>query len=140
MVSDLMRAEIIYNYGGIYIDTNYLIFREHGLDDWLTYKGMFITQIYPFHRFQREGTVFAAMKGFDRVKRLVDHRAISTRNHYSNQAHIEAGPTFFTRTVLAEEELDPDILQPSFEHLYPYYPWEESNYKNLCEADASITN
>lgn len=102
MVSDLMRAEIIYNHGGIYLDTNYLVFKKNGLDDWLTFKGMFITQLYPYHRFQREGTVFAAMKGFDRVKRLVDHRSISTRNHYSKQAHIEAGPTFFTATVLGE--------------------------------------
>ena len=87
-ISDFMRAEIIYNHGGIYIDTNYFVFRKNALDDWLTFKGMFSTQIFPYHRFQREGGVFAAAKGFDRLKRLVDHRAISTRNIYSKLMHI----------------------------------------------------
>lgn len=40
-ISDLMRAEIIYYHGGIYIDTNYLVYRKNALDDWLTFKGMF---------------------------------------------------------------------------------------------------
>lgn len=97
-----MRVEIIYNHGGIYIDTNYLVFKKNALDDWLTFKGVFNTQIFPYHRFQREQTVFAAMKGFDRLKRLVDHRAISTRNIYAKYINIETGPTFFTATVLGE--------------------------------------
>jgi hypothetical protein len=73
------------------------------------------------------------VKGSDKIKRLIDHRVISTRNHYSKHANIETGTSFLSRTVLGEEELDPEILQPNFEHIYPYYPWEKTNNKNLCE-------
>lgn len=98
-----MRSEIIYNHGGIYIDTNYIIFHSHALDDWITYKAMFVSQIYPLHRSQREGGIFAAMKGYPTLKRLVDHRAISSRNLYSNHANIEAGPSFFVHAIRGEE-------------------------------------
>lgn len=139
MVSDLMRAEIVLNHGGIYLDTNYLVFRKNGFDDWLSYRGVFATQLYPYHRFHREGSIFAAPKGSPALKRLVNHRAISSRNYYSKQAHIEAGPSFFSSTVQGQEELDPSLLQPSFEHLFPYYPWDSSNSPNLCEAPKDAT-
>lgn len=47
MVSDLMRAEIVLNHGGIYLDTNYFVFAKNSFDDWLSYRGVFATQLYP---------------------------------------------------------------------------------------------
>lgn len=99
MVADLMRAEIIYNNGGISINTNYLVLRKGELDDWLSFKAVIGTHVFPSHRSQRESSIFAAMKGYPRLKRIVDHRAISTRNYYSIFPPAESGPAFFSHVI-----------------------------------------
>jgi len=38
MIANFIRLEVIYKYGGFYLDTNYMFLKKHGLDDFLTYK------------------------------------------------------------------------------------------------------
>lgn len=63
-VADLIRLEIMHKYGGIYIDTNYYVFKKNSLDDWLTFKAVVPAQLVPQYKYLRENGFFACVKGY----------------------------------------------------------------------------
>lgn len=64
MVADIVRLEIMYKHGGIYIDTNYYVFRQNSLDDWLTFKAVIPAQLVMQFKYLRENGFFACVKGY----------------------------------------------------------------------------
>jgi mannosyltransferase OCH1-like enzyme len=64
MIADFMRLEVVWNYGGFYVDTNYFIFDRNNLDRWLTFKAVFASQVTSLQKIYRENSFFGAMKGF----------------------------------------------------------------------------
>lgn len=115
VVSDIMRSEIVYNHGGFYLDTNYMLFREHALDQFLTYNFVTAGELSQRQRFFRDTAIFGAIQHSPRVGRLISHKALSSRNFYSKRAAKEAGPGLFGKTLLGKEEQDPEVFQPGFE-------------------------
>jgi hypothetical protein len=99
MIADLMRMEIVYNHGGFYIDTNYHIFDDHTLDDWLSYKAVMPGQRIPNYKFSRDNGFFGSIKGYENIERLIDHRFLSQRMFFGWEANVVTGPFYFVHAI-----------------------------------------
>lgn len=103
MVADITRYEIVYRHGGFYLDTNYMLFKDNTLDLFLTYALVDVQGMALRQRAFRDNGVFGAMKGHPNLLRVVSHRALSSRNHYSFDVVTETGPNYFGRIQLGKE-------------------------------------
>jgi hypothetical protein len=130
MISDIMRLEVLYRHGGFYFDTNYYIFKGEALEDWRTFEEVFVGQLVPFYKFQRENSLMACVQGSARFLRLLDHRRLSARNFFSRWANLETGPAYVSFALQGEEEMSPTVFQPAYEWVYPWY--YGSNVPNAC--------
>jgi hypothetical protein len=83
MISDLIRHEVVYLYGGFYLDTNYMLFGNRPLDRLLTYSVVSGADYIPFMRCSRASAFFGASKNSPHMVRLMDHRTLSSRNYFS---------------------------------------------------------
>lgn len=106
MVSDIIRSEAVYAYGGFYLDTNYMLFGNRPLDQFLSYSFVTAGELSPRQRMFRDTAIFGAAKNSPRLARLISHRTLSSRNFYSKRAAKEAGPGLFGRTLRGKEEQD----------------------------------
>lgn len=59
MVADLIRLEIMYRHGGIYLDTNYYVFHNNTFDDWLSFRAVVPSQLVMQYKYLRENGFFA---------------------------------------------------------------------------------
>jgi mannosyltransferase OCH1-like enzyme len=103
MIADIARYEIVYRHGGFYFDTNYLVFNNNTLDQFLTYTFMDAAQISPRQRILRDNGVFGAAKNHPHLARLVSHRTLSNMNHFEWLAIKETGPSYFGRVQRGKE-------------------------------------
>jgi hypothetical protein len=127
----------VYNHGGFYLDTNYMLFQDHSLDQFLSYSFVTAGELSQRQRFFRDTAIFGAIQHSPRVGRLINHKTLSTRNFYSKRAAKEAGPGLFGKTLLGKEEQDPEVFQPGFEEFYPNFLYDPGNSnRNRCEADS----
>lgn len=51
----------------------------------------------------RDNALFAAVKGYDKLLRVVNHKALSNRNVYSKRATKETGPAYLGKVVLGKD-------------------------------------
>ena len=101
MVADLMRYELVYRHGGFYLDTNYmLIGTERPLENLLTYSLVVGGEHTPYQRFYKQSGFFGCPQFSPYMKRIQDHRMISTRNYYSIKADVVSGPWLLAKTIL----------------------------------------
>lgn len=99
MLSDLIRHEAVYLHGGFYLDTNYMLFGDRALDKFLTYSFVAGTEYAPLTRADRNSGFFGASKHNPHIERLINRRALSSRNYFSKKANVEAGPGFFAKSL-----------------------------------------
>lgn len=126
----------MHGHGGFYLDTNYMLFGEHTLDQFLTYSFVTAGELSPRQRMFRDTAIFGAEQHSPRLARLISHRTLSSRNFYSKRAAKEAGPGLFGRALRADEELAGDVFQAGFEEFYPNFNYDPGNYNaNRCEAN-----
>jgi hypothetical protein len=95
MLSDLIRYEATYNHGGFYLDTNYMLLNNFNLESLLTYSFVAGSDETFLNRADRNNGFFGVSQGNPRISRLLDHRMISSRKHYSRLINIETGPGLF---------------------------------------------
>lgn len=103
VISDIIRSEAVHAHGGFYLDTNYMLFGEHALDQFLTYSFVTGGELSPRQRMFRDTAIFGAEQHSPRLARLISHRTLSSRNFYSKRAAKEAGPGLFGRALLGDE-------------------------------------
>jgi hypothetical protein len=103
MVADLMRHEIMYRHGGFYLDTNYMLMStERPLDKLLTYSLVVGGEHTPHHRFYKQSGFFGAVQFSSQIKRIQDHRTLSSRNYFSKLADLVSGPWLLAKTIVGD--------------------------------------
>lgn len=86
VISDIIRSEAVHAHGGFYLDTNYMLFGDRPLDQFLTYAFVTAGELSPRQRMFRDTAIFGAVRESPRLARLISHRALSSRNFYSKRA------------------------------------------------------
>jgi len=112
--SDILRFEILHQYGGVYIDTDFECLKP--IDDLITDKRFLI-----FRQNDKYicGAFFAACKGNKKVQKLIRGlpRRFKTHGHLS--AHKKYGPLYLTET-LGLDCSAPDGDSSEVKTVYPF--------------------
>ena len=88
MIANLIRLEVVYKYGGFYIDTNYMFLKRNGLDDFLSYKFVISAYISMSHMGMIQNSFFGGMKNYKPILNMLNHKSLSSRNIYSSKSNI----------------------------------------------------
>lgn len=115
--SDLLKWEIIYRYGGVYLDVD---FEGYKLLDELHYTYDFYTAIQPLDTqyLQLGAAAFAARPGHPILKHCID----TIKDDWSKKgAPGKSGPVHFTRSFFATAGKTPGSIDIAFPALY-FYP------------------
>jgi len=78
-MADVYRHELLYNEGGIYMDTSMLVFNSE-ISKWLSYKFFVPTYNSYRHRWAQAMCIFGVMPKFEGLKRVI---SINNTNHYN---------------------------------------------------------
>jgi hypothetical protein len=135
MVADIARNEIAYRHGGFYLDTNYMLYGDRPLDQFLTFSLVTAGEVSPQQRIFRDQAFFGTSQKSSHFARIVSRRVIASRNRFAMDAAKETGPGLFGKILYGAEEQDEDVLQPGFEEFYPNFIHDppRNNY-NKCIA------
>jgi hypothetical protein len=115
------------------MDTNFMVFANHTLDQFLSYSFVSAGELSPRSRMFRSNAFFGSTKKNPRLARITSHRSLSSRNHYLAQAARETGPGLLGRVQLGNEEQDPQYFQPAMEEFYPNFIHDDHNLNwNKC--------
>lgn len=120
--SDILRLEILYKFGGLYVDTDFECLRN--IDGFLDKRDFVVCR-----HFEGEiGQAFiASSKGNKEIKKLLDGIPDREKKHKGKDSTMLYGPHYFTEMI--------DIKNTfSGEYVYPYIWTEENVTKNLKEA------
>jgi mannosyltransferase OCH1-like enzyme len=126
--SDLLKWEIIYRYGGVYLDVDFECYQL--LDD-LHYTYDFYTAIQPLDTqyLQLGAAVFAACPGHPILKHCIE----TIKNDWNKKgAPAKSGPIHFTRSFFVTAGKTPSLTDIAFPALY-FYPLgctEKTLYKD----------
>jgi hypothetical protein len=86
MVADLARNEMLYYHGGFYLDTNYMLYGDRPLDQFLSFSLVSAGEVSPKQRVFKNQAFFSSPQHSTRLARIISHRIISSRNQYSRDA------------------------------------------------------
>ena len=113
-LSDYARLDIVYNHGGIYLDTDVLMLKN--IDEFLAEKAFCG---YETSEFIGLGLVFGAEKHTPIIKELMDY--YEDKSFYFPDGRINNTPiTFYTNAVLAPKGLRRDNTKQTIEGLTVY--------------------
>ena len=115
--SDLLKWEIVYRYGGVYLDVD---FEGYKLLDELHYTYDFYTAIQPLDTqyLQLGAAAFAARPGHPILKHCID----TIKDDWNKKgAPAKSGPIHFTRSFFATAGKTPGSIDIAFPALY-FYP------------------
>lgn len=114
--SDILKWEIIYRYGGVYVDTDYECLNPL---DTLHYTYDFYTGIQPLdtHQVQLGAALYGAHPGHQIMKACVEN---IKNNQHIKPIIVKTGPIHFTRmfSIFAHKGNSKDIALPA-SYLYP---------------------
>ncbi|MDP3066235.1 MAG: glycosyltransferase [Methanobacteriaceae archaeon] len=115
--SDILRLEIIYKYGGVYVDTDFECYKNvepliHNTDCFIGCESEGVMT----------NALFGAVKEHPTIKKLIDAvpESLNTYTHYP--PNITTGPAFWTRTL----EYDEITMFPP-KYFYPVGPGIQSH-------------
>ena len=104
-LSDYARVKVVYEHGGIYLDTDVEVLKK--LDKFLEYEGFFGTE----DEYVATGLGFGAVKGHELVKRLVNQYEVQTEQDIMKLGLINC-PKLNT-VVFKEFGFDIEDLEPN---------------------------
>lgn len=113
--SDVLRFEILYQYGGLYIDTDFECLKS--------IDSLFIDSEIVIYRESHKdvcGAFFAARKHNPHVKKLIDALPARKKSHGHKAANIKYGPEYL------HEYLPSEIVRNDTKTVYPYL-WNEKH-------------
>jgi len=124
--SDIIRYEIVYQYGGIYADVDFEPLKNiepllHGVEAFVAYENEY---------FICNG-IFGAIPGHDLTERLVIQLESSWKAHENETVNQQTGPYHMTRQVEAMKEEKKTGMRNKFQmfapHLFFPYAWYEED-------------
>ena len=113
--SDVLRFEILYQYGGLYIDTDFECLKPI---DPLFVESEFV--IYRESDRNVNGAFFATCKHDPHVKKLIDNLPAREKSHGNKKANYKYGPVYLYQS------LPSDIVRNDTKTVFPYL-WNEKN-------------
>ena len=100
-MADVMRHEIMYYHGGVYMDTSMLLFNKI-MYKWLSYK-VFLSNEHIFrNRWSQNMCIFAVAPRYPGLLRIIHHSNTNRYNLFLSDALEIAGPTNFRHLVKGE--------------------------------------
>ena len=118
--SDILRFEILYQFGGLYVDTDFECLKN--IDPLFMNKSIVL---YKQQRRKICSAFFGATKGNTDVKRLIDGLPGREKSHGNQNADAKYGPLYVTETLGHEVAL-PDGKGSKKKTVYPYL-WMEKD-------------
>jgi mannosyltransferase OCH1-like enzyme len=124
--SDILRYEIIYQYGGIYADIDFEPLKNieallHGVDAFVAYESEY---------FICNG-IFGAIPGHELTERLVTQLETSWRDYKDGSVNQQTGPYHMTRQVEAMKQENKTNMKNGFQTFAPHvffpYAWYEKD-------------
>lgn len=128
--SDILRFEILNQYGGLYIDTDFECLKP--IDPIFENKELVLFKQAPK---KICGAFFGATKNNKDVKKLIDGLPKRQATHGNKIADCKYGPVYVTE-IIGHEKAQEDGSQSSKKTVYPYMWWE----KNRAKEDFSKTH
>ncbi len=129
-ITDLMRLEIVYNYGGYYFDTTFEILKP--LYNLLNIKNKTFVGCNEIPRFKDHdklsNSFFGATKNNLILKRLLDKNKLNKIDFYAHQVDLETGPGFL-RSGIYDSDFKNIHIFPS-KYFYPFVEPLSSIEKN----------
>lgn len=128
--SDLLRFWILYNFGGLYFDTdieplkriNRRYFREYS----------FITCKYNTYNFECGTGFLASEKNNNTVRVILNDIINNTNNNFNKDLNIISGPTAFSNILINKNLISEKTLLFDYYRFYPYGWWEMNRrYENF---------
>lgn len=117
-MSDVLRFEILYQFGGLYIDTDFECLKP--VDHIMKNRELVIFKEKPD---QLCGAFFACTKNNSVLKRLIDRLPERHRTHHMHNSACKYGPLYITKVIGLESGL-PDGVGSDIKTVYPY-AWNE---------------
>jgi len=124
--SDIMRYEVIYQYGGIYLDVDFEPLKNiepllHGVEAFVAHESEY---------FICNG-IFGAIPGDKLTERLVTQLESNWKAHVNGTVNEQSGPYHMTRQVEAMKEQKKTNMKNKFQifapHLFFPYAWYEKD-------------
>lgn len=109
MESDILRFDILYQFGGLYIDTDFECLKP--LDRFFNNREFIVCRQNPKGP-SICGAFFAATKHHPLVKKLVDGIAKRSITHKGKHCVEKYGPTYITDLIDRSHSLDPEYVYP----------------------------
>ena len=125
MQSDILRYEILYQYGGVYVDTDFECLKN--LDEFINDKDIIVCK--QKHRMRHGPKVcnafLASTKSNDIMKKLVDGIPHRAKTHGWKRADLKYGPKYLEQFISEDLRLDS-------KYVYPFM-WYDGNRPNNHE-------
>lgn len=109
MKSDILRFDILYQFGGLYIDTDFECLKP--LDPFFDNREFIVCRQNP-NESSICGAFFAATKHHPLVKKLVDGIRERSITHKAKHCVQKYGPTYITDLIDRSYSLDPEYVYP----------------------------
>jgi mannosyltransferase OCH1-like enzyme len=120
-MSDLIRYELLFQYGGIYLDCDFECFKN--IEPIIKNSELFIST--EDNRHLCGGFIGSIPQHFV-IKRLIDEIPSKLKETEGNKSDLRSGPTFVTKTINRKEI---NILPKQY--FYPYLPGQTKEKKAL---------
>ena len=110
--ADIMRYEILYRYGGIYLDTDFELLKN--ITSLLTHDLVICNEDSNYKHYMSIGFI-AASKGHKILKRCVENIQFCSLNGLEDPICVETGPWYFRKQI----EFDESIRMLPIHFMYP---------------------
>ena len=132
-LADLMRYEIVYKFGGFYVDTNMECFRS--LESYTNHTLVVSHENGLPSPNSCSNGFFGAIKGHPMLKEMTNHNVLSKRNYESRSINVQTGPGFFGMFV--SKQTDVFILDTNM--VYPTYQGGGWGFGTVVEQDKCLS-
>lgn len=122
--SDILRFEILYQYGGIYIDTDFECLKP--IDNLLVNKSFVIFRQNPNFIC---GAFMASEKHHPNLKKLIEGLNARTKTHGKSDSHNKFGPAYITEIIGINQSFDDGELSTQ-KTVYPF-SWKNKMSKKF---------
>lgn len=109
MKSDVLRFEILYQIGGLYVDTDFECLRP--LDSFFHNKDFIVCRQSPSGP-TICGAFLASIKSHPFIKKLIDGIEKRSISHMGHHCTLKYGPSYLTELIDASDSLDPKYVYP----------------------------
>lgn len=98
--ADIMRYEILYNYGGIYLDTDFELFKN--ITPLLTHDLLICNEDWNIDSYMSIGFI-ASSKGNENLKNCIDNIKNCSLN--GGAVNVETGPWYFRKNITIDDSV-----------------------------------